>query len=425
MTVEVAVLNRAGVAIAADSAVTTGFPGREKIFATANKIFTLSKVDPVGVMINGHVEHFGCPWEIIIKEFRSRLRSDSFSTLREYVDAFLIFASDPRFLSAAGQQVTVVVATISAFGELARRLDSTDSKWNRATINRALTEMLQYANDRQPIAKLSFVTDRKFQQRYGDVVEEVLDSDDFDDFISFRVPQGCRSLVKRVVCASLTRQMPTRFSTGLIFTGFGKDELFPKLYEVSVDGGIFDVVRSYDVKEHDAEKDGSIVTAFAQDDAVTAFMNGVDDQYRLFSTGMALHFLDRIVEEILDSHTNYRADEKKVVRRLIEEHIRSAFEDYMKELSDFSESHFTNKITEVLRAAPKETLVELAESLVSITSLRQKVTGALETVGGPVDVAVISKGDGFIWIKRKHYFSLEKNPHFNRNYFREIDHDRA
>jgi len=29
-----------------------------------------------------------------------------------------------------------------------------------------------------------------------------------------------------------------------------------------------------------------------------------------------------------------------------------------------------------------------------------------ETVAGPIDVAIISKGDGLIWIKRKHYFDL-------------------
>ena len=39
-----------------------------------------------------------------------------------------------------------------------------------------------------------------------------------------------------------------------------------------------------------------------------------------------------------------------------------------------------------------------------------------ETVGGPIDVAVISKGDGFIWIERKHYFRPELNPHFFSNY---------
>ena len=36
----------------------------------------------------------------------------------------------------------------------------------------------------------------------------------------------------------------------------------------------------------------------------------------------------------------------------------------------------------------------------------------LETVGGPIDVAVISKGDGFIWVNRKHYFEPDKNPQF-------------
>ena len=44
-----------------------------------------------------------------------------------------------------------------------------------------------------------------------------------------------------------------------------------------------------------------------------------------------------------------------------------------------------------------------------------------ETVGGPIDVAVISKGDGFIWIKRKHYFQRELNQQFFANYYREGD----
>ena len=35
-----------------------------------------------------------------------------------------------------------------------------------------------------------------------------------------------------------------------------------------------------------------------------------------------------------------------------------------------------------------------------------------ETVGGPIDVAVVSKGDGFIWIKRKHYFDPVLNQRF-------------
>ena len=54
----------------------------------------------------------------------------------------------------------------------------------------------------------------------------------------------------------------------------------------------------------------------------------------------------------------------------------------------------------------------MAESLVRMTCLKRHVTTDDETVGGPVDVAVITKGDGFIWIKRKHYFDASLNQHY-------------
>ena len=39
-----------------------------------------------------------------------------------------------------------------------------------------------------------------------------------------------------------------------------------------------------------------------------------------------------------------------------------------------------------------------------MTGLKRHVTTDEESVGGPVDVAVVTKCDGFVWIKRKHYF---------------------
>ena len=41
----------------------------------------------------------------------------------------------------------------------------------------------------------------------------------------------------------------------------------------------------------------------------------------------------------------------------------------------------------------------MAESLISITSLQRHITASEESVGGPVDVAVITKEDGFVWVK--------------------------
>src|SRR5437868_7640877 len=86
VTAEVAILNTLAVALAADSAVTVGTPGNEKIFQGANKIFTLSKHAPVGIMIYGHVEHFGIPWEVLIKDFRSRLGKQKYPLITDYAE---------------------------------------------------------------------------------------------------------------------------------------------------------------------------------------------------------------------------------------------------------------------------------------------------------------------------------------------------
>jgi hypothetical protein len=70
MTTEIAVANRLGISLASDSAVTITGGGRVKIFDTADKLFELSPVHPVGVMINGNMDCLGVPWEILVKEFR-------------------------------------------------------------------------------------------------------------------------------------------------------------------------------------------------------------------------------------------------------------------------------------------------------------------------------------------------------------------
>jgi hypothetical protein len=77
----------------------------------------------------------------------------------------------------------------------------------------------------------------------------------------------------------------------------------------------------------------------------------------------------------------------------------------------FRQEKFSDPVIETVDILPKEDLAEMAESLVKLTSLKRRVSPDPETVGGPIDVAIISKGDGFIWIKRKRYFDRDDNPH--------------
>lgn len=70
MSAIVGILNKQGIAIAADSAVTIDTLNGHKIFNGANKVFSLSKHHPVGIMIYNSASFLSTPWEIIIKVYR-------------------------------------------------------------------------------------------------------------------------------------------------------------------------------------------------------------------------------------------------------------------------------------------------------------------------------------------------------------------
>ena len=82
-------MNSSAVALAADSAVTIG-RGR-KIYNTINKLFTLSKYQPIGVMVYGNAEFMRVPWEVLIKIYRQRLGPQGFTTVKEYAADFIRF----------------------------------------------------------------------------------------------------------------------------------------------------------------------------------------------------------------------------------------------------------------------------------------------------------------------------------------------
>lgn len=84
MTAVIGILNKPGAAIAADSAVTINGPNGRKILNSANKIFTLSKHYPVGVMIYNSAAFMTTPWEVIIKSYRKSLGSNEHNTVEEY-----------------------------------------------------------------------------------------------------------------------------------------------------------------------------------------------------------------------------------------------------------------------------------------------------------------------------------------------------
>ena|SRR5258706_2876599 len=64
----------------------------------------------------------------------------------------------------------------------------------------------------------------------------------------------------------------------------------------------------------------------------------------------------------------------------------------------------------VIAAMPIQDAIELAIFMVETTIKFVRFNLRSETVGGPIEVAAITKHEGFKWVRRKLFYSGELNP---------------
>jgi hypothetical protein len=58
---------------------------------------------------------------------------------------------------------------------------------------------------------------------------------------------------------------------------------------------------------------------------------------------------------------------------------------------------------------PIQDAIDLAEFLVHTAIQFSRFLPGAQVVGGPIEIAAITKHEGFKWIKRKHYYGVELN----------------
>lgn len=145
-----------------------------------------------------------------------------------------------------------------------------------------------------------------------------------------------------------------------------------------------------------------------------------------FLFGINNEFINKIASEIpyqISQRINSVDDncfangKKKIVIRELNESTKEILNEVIKKANQ----EFMQPILQSVATLPIEELSLFAESMINITSVRRKVAldGNIGTVGGPIDVAIISKHDGFIWMKRKHYFDIKYNPQYMYTHYAE------
>ncbi|MES2077178.1 MAG: hypothetical protein V4462_16315 [Pseudomonadota bacterium] len=287
MTCEVAVMNKYAVVIAADSAVTTASGnGNERYSKGGNKIFQLSRQEPVGVMIHGSAMLDGVPWEIIIKNFRDKLGSQAHPALQDYATAFFKFVKTADFFFPQA--------------DLDRKL------FDR--VLRIVLDLIKQA--RQTVAAIDDAAKNTQERQAAWAAFAQSITDELD-----QLPMHPGSEVRRA-------------------------------YLSNAQGLVEATLLQQDIVELPADFDQTLA---ASADA----------------------FSQQWLDKMLSTHYH--------------------------------------PMKRVIASLPIQEMVHLAETLIVLQSLKERITTHSESVGGPVDVAVITKAEGLVWIKRKHYFDADRN----------------
>lgn len=428
LTAEIAILNRSAVALASDSAVTIETPSGPKIFEGANKIFNLVKGRPVGVMIFGSAEHVGVPWETIIKAYRLRRNDASFATVDEYAKDFLEFvASDrdvilPELPSAYLRDLTTlrVRAIVDETSKKVRKHIEEGKRVSTRTVRAFLGDAIdeqrtawtgrpegQWA-PQLPIPELL----KKYRAHTDSAMTRALQN------LPATVAQ--RAALRTLVFESLSKVPDGNYTSaeqksGVVIAGFGEREFFPRLVPYDIYGAIEGVVRAEpDEQVTISAVTSAVIAPFAQREMVDGFLTGLNPVveasiYQYFN-GVATSFpdatLDLLRGQISDIDNNVVSSLRTSLQSIVLAMV-SELRGYL----NIQQAAQYSPIVDSVAFLPKDELAAMAESLVNLTSLKRRVSiEDSQTVGGPVDVAVISRGDGFVWIKRKHYFSQELNP---------------
>lgn len=430
MTAEIAIMNRQAIALAADSAVTLRGEGEgQKIFPSANKIFILSKYHPVGVMIYGNADFMRVPWETIIKIYRSKLAGKEFDTLKEYASNFIDFLrSDDQLFPESEQEYFLKSSIYSYFLHIRRNIEQEIKQiideGNNVTNQEVRSVIAQtingYYNIWEDATLLPLIPD-DYASDLGNKYETFIDETKNQVFENLPITQTLSAKLTEIAI-NLFVKFPDGFShtaiSGVVIAGFGERDVFPVLQSFLIEGRIGRYLKyKEDQYKEITFQSRACIIPFAQSEMVRTFIEGVDPSYQAAIQRDLSQIFDQYPQMIAENIETLGTDEKDNLKEHLKAISNEMLNAYIENLENYRRQNYINPIVNIVDMLPKDELAAMAESLINLTSFKRRVSMDAETVGGPIDVAVISKGDGFIWIRRKHYFRSELNPQFFANYY--------
>ena len=424
MTTEIAIMNRSALALAADSVATIIFTDPQsnghRMYNSANKLFALSKYHAVGIMTYGNASLMEIPWEMIIKVYRASLGDRKFDYLKDYSDHFFKFLAkfdvgkdtEKRYVKETATNVFSFIR--HELEEFVEKNAKQGKSLSENDINKEFHNIINEHHGRlKSISKKSVLSPQKrtaLKKLYSRLINEVMEN----VFEKRPLSASYRAKLKSAVinAASVGPQNQSE----IVIAGFGEKEIFPVCYDFDV-AAVFagHTIKRNKGKNQITHDNNAVVIPFAESDEICTFMEGMGsfvNEFFIDTFGsIMMKLFPQDIASAIGGKFKLNDKQKKQVQNIVAKIGTKAFDDIVEGLDHLKHEKYIQPIVQTTGFRNKDELAKMAETFVNLILLRKQANLEAEMTGGPIDVAVITKGDGFKWIKHhQHHFDTSLEP---------------
>ena len=399
MSTGVCVINSNGIALAADSAGTyTSDTGSQMFYNSMDKVFSLSDKNIFGAIAYGNMSIYNVSIDQLLGEFKTYVDSQP-----PFDDLFDVWTQFQNFIKEK--------YTYYKFDEAERDycrwllqilIKDWGSKIKKAATGKdAATQIANVLDDlRQYIDKCikisGFDIDQYILSKYIDIYEEQIDVVVPELKAYTDLNNRFWSLLSEYFRLSL--DVESENATGIFFAGYGSDDAFPKCLHIQIHKLFEEKIKYTEEKRFIGNGKNSEIIPLAQREVILTFCKGISSE---FIKSIPEKSNDLMVAQI-DSLLSADFSDKQ--KKKIKNELSKCKAQLTKEINTEIQTNNVQPIFESVKLIALPEMAFLAESLVNITTLKRtfSLDGKQQTVGGPTDVAILSKPNGFVWIKQKH-----------------------
>jgi hypothetical protein len=422
MTSQVVLFNKLGVAVASDSAVTSF---RGKVLNGSEKIFDVGLPHKLAVLTSGLSTFMEYPWEVVLSAWSETL-DQPLPNLGEYRDSLNKFL---RTISSNGtsytrQEVGYIFREINEVSEEVLSLfhehfyvffenELDEVTFTRFKSNEWDEEFRTYISEKVPSgSKESLISHLKerieSRSKYSEAagvsaskasvwIEDYWAGSEttFDKYYlhSWPLIHGFQELVNEYIASRLRFPLDEN-SSEICLVGYGSHELFPStaFFRIfgSLNGTLIKTDESYWQPTPYAQR-----LFFGQSDAVQSLFSGDDHLFTSTAENVQRRVLGTLAEKLAANN-----DESAV---FVKDYIEQSMADnaMSQELREVGRQKRGEPFYRAIGMAPIADLAEFASQLVGVQAAYASMNQDNPTVGGTIDVAIITHRDGFRWIRHK------------------------